>query len=408
MPSPLARPEHPIQLRFSPVGERVFLDAQRAIEAEYNDANSWKRLHCSYVEKVEENEHEKRDIYVLYIDHSIEFEWTWEGARAFRPLRLDAIGREETHIFDSAIWSGDILNVDEKNSQVFVEIYRGKPKPRKGTFFVSPFDFLEAIKSAYTGPRYASLRPLLEQRLDAVKTGAHDVLVNPQQPLAPGETLYQDASAPTVDWWNHAWGIIWGPPGTGKTYTTGQLVAEILKTFPDERILVVSTTNLATDAVALKIGEGIRQRNLPHLDEGKVYRLGKGTQLSSFKRAKLIRMLYDDTELLDELERLKDELAKCQDETQKAQLALEIADITRMMDDPVKYHFLNENTKSIICTAFKATRMVVDGDITDMIAEGFAPFTTVIIDEAGLLSRMNTALLSLLASKRVILVGDSK
>ncbi|HBT76903.1 MAG TPA: AAA family ATPase [Planctomycetaceae bacterium] len=401
-------PNFPTQLRFSTVSPKAFEDAQGAIQQEYNDANSWKRLHCCSVERVEENENERREIYVLNIDHSIEFAWTWEGARAFRPLRLDKIGRDETHIFDSALWSGKILNVDERNNQIFVEIYKGTPRPRKGTFLVSPFDFLEAIKNAYTESRYAPLQNLLKERLTATLTGSPDMLVDSNRLSMPRAPLYPDDSAPTVDWWNHAWGIIWGPPGTGKTYTTGQLVAEILKTSPEERILVVSTTNLATDAVALKIGEAVQERNLPHLSEGRLYRLGKGAQLSSFKRAGLVSMLYDDTEILDEQERLKDELAKCEDETQKAQLALEIGDLKRLMDDPVKHHFLNSKTSTVVCTAFKATRMVTDDDISEMIRNGFAPFTTVIIDEAGMLSRMNAAMLSLLASKRIILVGDSK
>ena len=44
----------------------------------------------------------------------------------------------------------------------------------------------------------------------------------------------------------------------------------------------------------------------------------------------------------------------------------------------------------------------------EMIERGQAPFTTVIIDEAGLISRAATAVLSLLASRRVILAGDPK
>lgn len=51
----------------------------------------------------------------------------------------------------------------------------------------------------------------------------------------------------------------------------------------------------------------------------------------------------------------------------------------------------------------------LDNDIIrKMLENGEAPFTTIFIDEAGLISRAAVAALSMLASRRVILVGDSK
>lgn len=401
-------PNNSIQLTFPSVSPETFEDAQRAIQQEYDDANSWKRLHCSFVEPVPESQTGSREIYVLHIDHAIEFDWTWEGARAFKPLRLDKIGRDETHVFDSRLWSGNILNVDEENRQIFIEIYKDTPPPRKGTFLVAPFDFLESIKNLFVAPKYKAIQPLLAGRLTAAKTGADSFLVVTERQVDPEKPLYSDSSAPTAGWWNHAWSIMWGPPGTGKTHTTGQLVAEILKADPEERILVISTTNLATDEVAIKIGKAALDRDLPHIEDGRLLRLGKGATLSSFARAGLEGMLVNDKSLLEEKERLQGELDKSEDEAEKALFALQIDEIEREMIDPIKHHFLNDNTRAVICTSFMATRMAADDDISDMIEEGNAPFTTVVIDEAGLISRMQTAALSLLAAKRVVLVGDSK
>ena len=47
-------------------------------------------------------------------------------------------------------------------------------------------------------------------------------------------------------------------------------------------------------------------------------------------------------------------------------------------------------------------------EVKDELSEGQCPFTTIFIDEAGLMSRVATAALSLLASRRIVLVGDSK
>jgi len=52
--------------------------------------------------------------------------------------------------------------------------------------------------------------------------------------------------------------------------------------------------------------------------------------------------------------------------------------------------------------------MITDVDIMADLEQGKAPFTMVYIDEAGLISRTTCAALSLLASRRVVLVGDSK
>jgi len=61
-----------------------------------------------------------------------------------------------------------------------------------------------------------------------------------------------------------------------------------------------------------------------------------------------------------------------------------------------------------VCTAFKAVSLLCDDDVKNAVAAGVAPFTTLFIDEAGLMSRAAIAALSLLASRRVVLVGDSR
>ena len=62
----------------------------------------------------------------------------------------------------------------------------------------------------------------------------------------------------------------------------------------------------------------------------------------------------------------------------------------------------------VVSTAFKASTFLNQCEIKDDLSEGNCPFTTIFIDEAGLMSRVAIAALSLLASRRVVLVGDSK
>ena len=161
-------PQYPIQLHFSPVSEQEFENAKQAIQKEYRDANSWKCLYCSNVELFKELP-DKRDVYILQIKHTIEFAWTWEGATAFQSPRHSVTGHDVEECRAVAWWSGSILNVDEENNRIFVDINKNWKKPRKGTFYVSPFDFLEVIKKGYETP---VLKQLLMERLKAVENGS--------------------------------------------------------------------------------------------------------------------------------------------------------------------------------------------------------------------------------------------
>ncbi|MDQ2777030.1 MAG: AAA family ATPase [Acidobacteriota bacterium] len=51
---------------------------------------------------------------------------------------------------------------------------------------------------------------------------------------------------------------LWGPPGTGKTTTLGYLVAEYLQARKASRILLVSSTNVASDTALLSVDERVK------------------------------------------------------------------------------------------------------------------------------------------------------
>jgi hypothetical protein len=50
-------------------------------------------------------------------------------------------------------------------------------------------------------------------------------------------------------------GVIWGPPGTGKTYAVGHLVARRMAADPTLRVLVLSISNQAVDVAALAVDD---------------------------------------------------------------------------------------------------------------------------------------------------------
>ena len=67
--------------------------------------------------------------------------------------------------------------------------------------------------------------------------------------------------------------VIWGPPGTGKTYTMARMVEEFVSL--EKRILIVSHSNISVDNVVKQISNQFTQHNQTEfLAQGKVLRYG--------------------------------------------------------------------------------------------------------------------------------------
>jgi len=51
--------------------------------------------------------------------------------------------------------------------------------------------------------------------------------------------------------------FLWGPPGTGKTYTLGAILAQLLTQYPQKKILLLSTTNVAVDQALISVDQSL-------------------------------------------------------------------------------------------------------------------------------------------------------
>ena len=101
-------------------------------------------------------------MFVVHVGSSVEFDWTWEGAVAFRPKSIDDFGMlsdfalENTVFNDEIVWSGEILEVDEQNGCLFLSVDNPESMPTTGSFFVRPFEFLAVLDAVYNDPNVAA------------------------------------------------------------------------------------------------------------------------------------------------------------------------------------------------------------------------------------------------------------
>lgn len=397
------QPAHfPSKLSLPTGSEQQLRDAAAAVRQEFQDSSRWKRLNCRKVSIFAERD--RGAVFVVHVGKSVEFDWTWEGASAFCPASLDEAPTysdrvyEEAEYEDEVVWSGEIVEVDEQNGCLFVALDDPEAIPKVGPFFVRPFEFLSALESIYNGPHFEAVREQLPERLAAAEGDIHPKLSSPSHVGLPH----------LGSWWNHSWAVLWGPPGTGKTWTTGQQIAAVLED-PTERILVVSTTNKATDAVALSVGEAAKDKCVHELESNTLLRIGKGASYQAFVARRLESMLFGtESELLARIDSLAQQLPLFDSWEEKALTRKQINELKASGSDQSRRTFVDPVRRVTIATAFKAIGALDDDIIRKMIEDGEAPFTTIFIDEAGLISRAAVAALSLLAARRVVLVGDSK
>lgn len=389
-------------LRLPAGDDQPLVDAAAAVRQEFRDSSRWKRLNCNQVSVFAERD--RGTVYVVHIGKTVEFDWTWEGARAFCPNSLDDDDNfsdrfyEEADYEDEVVWSGEIVEVDEQNGCLFVALDDLEAIPKVGSFFVRPFEFLSVLDAIYNGGEFEEVREQLPARLSASEGDVHPEV---SHSAVVGLSHLRN-------WWQHSWSVLWGPPGTGKTWTTGQQIARVLSD-AGERILIVSTTNRATDAVALSLGEAAKAVCPSELENETLLRIGKGASYQKFVNRKLDSMLAGtESEVLSQIDGLAQQLPLFDSWEEKALTRKRIGELRATGIDQSNRIFVDADNRVVVATAFKAMSFLKDDTIRKMVENGEAPFTTIFIDEAGLISRSAVAALSLLAARRVVLVGDSK
>lgn len=76
--------------------------------------------------------------------------------------------------------------------------------------------------------------------------------------------------------------FIWGPPGTGKSYTLGQVVANLY--IQKKRVLLLSTTNVAVDVATFAVDDACTRLGSPLKQEELIRLVGNLSDIEEFRR----------------------------------------------------------------------------------------------------------------------------
>jgi hypothetical protein len=177
--------------------------AAKAVHAEYREMSKWKKLRCYRVTPLDDDP--DTEIYILHIGEKIELDWTWEGAKAFRPAdidepdlanRLDEIlSASEIDKKGGIAWHGEVVEVDEIAGEVYISTSDSERPPTTGSFYIRPFEFLETLNAIYWYSEFEQIRAnLLPGRLLAARGGLH-----PRLTPAPEFSLPE-----FTEMWRHA------------------------------------------------------------------------------------------------------------------------------------------------------------------------------------------------------------
>lgn len=196
--------------------------------------------------------------------------------------------------------------------------------------------------------------------------------------------------------------IVWGPPGTGKTYTMSEIAINFIK--QGKKVLIVSHSNVSVDGVVKKIQELLDEKHENILYEnGKILRYGY-VRDEELKKNHYVNSFYYTVHKNRELNKKIDELQEEYDRekhinglgTQKIiNIRKQIALIrTQIREQEIRY----VESASVVATTI--SKVVIDDIFEDK------QYDVVMFDEVSMAYVLQVVFASTYAKEHFICVGD--
>lgn len=146
-----------------------------------------------------------------------------------------------------------IKMVDANADRVVLRLVAGSLPAVGETVWVFPNDLLTPLRDLWAGQEgLIALKRYEQSQTDLAPL--HDV-----RPLPQTFNELRERQKLAVQTFAYRSAVIIGPPGTGKSYTVGALVAYLLTRFSKARVLIVGPTNVAVDGALLSVDDWLNR-----------------------------------------------------------------------------------------------------------------------------------------------------
>jgi hypothetical protein len=143
--------------------------------------------------------------------------------------------------------------VDVETDQIVLNEKSGGDPVKGEMIFLYPPRFLDPLKEAWQSEIWvAQINGCLEAAFACRQAAPPIASLDAFPWLRRGQRDAQSL---------HQWPLsfLWGPPGTGKTKTLGAVIASLITADPMIRVLLVSTTNTATDQALISVDDALKE-----------------------------------------------------------------------------------------------------------------------------------------------------
>lgn len=339
-----------------------------------------------YVEFTVERRIRLGDLWAIVVDLSVDgskgLDESFEGAIAWWPA-------------EPKNGAADVLSILPESQQINLRYATTTPPDRGETIRLYPPRYLEALREVWTSIANAnrSVGWLQTMRVRSEYKREH------VPPLDAFSSVMRQKQAQAFDLLGMNAGFLWGPPGTGKTFTLGAMLAQHLVTFPRDRILLLSTTNSATDQALISVDKALESASgrepRAQTMRNRCKRLGQHFVASMYQDREHLLPIADD-HLIKDLTRLESERP---DKSNVQAYA-----IWKAQEEAIRAE-IRRRAGQVLDSATLAAMTTTRAAFTfDQLLER-SPFDLVIFDEASQVSIPHALAIAPLA-KRVVFAGD--
>lgn len=167
---------------------------------------------------------------------------------------------------DPSVGRGEVVVVNPERGELVLRFGQGPlPAPDQVVHLFAQ-DFLTPLIELWRDPK-ASAKAL------AVTKRSGESAALPEKALRPAYDVLRSRQSEAVQAVLYPGALIIGPPGTGKTFTVGAALANLLARSKNARILLLGPTNMAVDTALIAADDWLRRNGREDL-RGEMKRLG--------------------------------------------------------------------------------------------------------------------------------------